>query len=283
MQAYYSSGTVNHTGYPSNSQYNDFGSLVADFAYNLLDYSLVNGIVSSPGYSGGPLWTYDGTTPTAVGICVTNNYGVQFTASDISNILSWEVTGTPCYAAGTRILASRGMVAAEDLRIGDLVQTMLDGKLRPIIWIGHRHVDCARHPKPRTVWPVRVSVGAIGPGRPHTDLFLSPDHSIYINGVLIPVKHLINDSTISQVRVAQVNYYHIELPRHEVVLAEGLPAEFYLDTGDRSNFANGSGPIALYPDFTSRIWEAQGCAPLVVAGPEVEGVRTKDGHACREA
>ena len=74
----------------------------------------------------------------------------------------------------------------------------------PIIWIGRREVDCTRHPKPRKVWPVRVAAGAFGPGRPHTDLFLSPDHAVYVNEVLIPIRHLINGSTIAQVPVDRV-------------------------------------------------------------------------------
>ena len=87
------------------------------------------------------------------------------------------------------------------------------------------------------------------------------------------MKHLTNDSTIVQVPVDQVTYYHIELPQHDVVIAQGLPAESYLDTGDRSNFANGGGAVRLFPDFSVRMWEAYGCAPLIVTGPELTAAR----------
>ncbi|HEY6433582.1 MAG TPA: Hint domain-containing protein, partial [Acetobacteraceae bacterium] len=70
-------------------------------------------------------------------------------------------------------------------------------------------------------------------------------------------------------------YFHVELERHAVLLAEGLAAESYLDTGDRSSFSNGGGAVRLYPDFASLRWEAQGCAPLVVTGKEVAGVRAR--------
>jgi len=50
----------------------------------------------------------------------------------------------------------------------------------------------------------------------------------------------------------EVTYYHVELDDHDLLLAEGLPVESYLDTGDRSNFENGGGPIALHPDFSTR-------------------------------
>ena len=76
-----------------------------------------------------------------------------------------------------------------------------------------------------------------------------------------------------------VTYYHIELARHDVILAEGLPAESYLDTGDRSNFTNGGDLIRLFPDFSSdspvatAMWEAKGCAPLIVTGPKLATMR----------
>jgi hypothetical protein len=120
---------------------------------------------------------------------------------------------------------------------------------------------------------VRIEAGAFGPGRPVRDLYLSPNHAVYIDDVLIPAKHLINGSTIAQAPVDEITYYHVELPCHAVLLAEGLPAESYLDIGDRSNFANAGDPVALHPDFASRIWDAAGCAPLVVAGPALDAAR----------
>jgi hypothetical protein len=164
-------------------------------------------------------------------------------------------------------------MAVEVLRIGERVRTVLGEATAPIIWIGRREVDCTRHPKPWRVWPVRVAAGAFGPGRPGTDLFLSPDHAVYVEEVLIPIRHLVNGTSIAQVPVDRVTYYHLELPRHDVVLAQGLPAESFLDMRDGSNYANRPGPIRLCPDFSARMWEAFGCAPLVVTGRELEAAR----------
>jgi len=75
--------------------------------------------------------------------------------------------------------------------------------------------------------------------------------------------------------MAKLVYYHVELDRHDVLLAEGLPAETYLDTGDRSIFENGGGPIALYPDFASRVWEAEGYAPLVIVDQALASIRQR--------
>jgi hypothetical protein len=150
---------------------------------------------------------------------------------------------------------------------------VLGGTLRPIAWIGRREVHCAHHPQPRKVWPVRVAVGSFGPGRPHRELFLSPDHAVYIADVLIPIRCLINGSTIVQMPMDVVVYYHVELPRHDVLLAEGLPSESFLDIRDGSNYANHPGPARLYPDFSARMWEAFGCARLIVTGPELDVAR----------
>ena len=60
---------------------------------------------------------------------------------------------------------------------------------------------------------------------------------------------------------------------YDVVFAEGLPTESYLDAGDRGNFGNSGVPVVLYPDFSSRIHEAEGCAPLVVTGSKLDKAR----------
>ena len=100
----------------------------------------------------------------------------------------------------------------------------------------------------------------------------------YAQQVLIPIRHLINGTSIVQVPVDRVSYYHIELPRHDVVLAQGLPAESFLDMRDGSNYANRVGPVRLYPDFSARMWEAFGCARLVVTGPELAATRALVGR-----
>ncbi len=178
-----------------------------------------------------------------------------------------------CFAAGTRIAGPHGEVPVETLRVGDRV-TLAEGGAAEVVWIGYRAVDATQHPMPRKVWPVRIAAGAFGAGVPRRDLFLSPDHAVFVQDVLIPVKRLINGSTIAQVPVDRVVYYHIELPQHDVVLAEGLPVESYLDTGDRSDFANSGGPVRLHPDFNVLAWEALGCARLVMVGPELDAART---------
>jgi T5SS/PEP-CTERM-associated repeat protein len=172
-----------------------------------------------------------------------------------------------CFAAGTRIATPGGEVPVEQLRVGQPVVTVLGGRPQPILWIGHRRIDCRRHPNPAAVWPVRIREGAFGPGLPVRDLFVSPDHALLIDDVLIPAKYLLNGGSVAQAPVDSVSYHHIELASHDVVLAEGLPAETYLDTDGRATFDNGQAPTRLHPDLSALLWEAKGCAPLVVTGP----------------
>ena len=233
------------------------------------------------GMSGGPALVATANGLQDVGVISTTTDAVQLTGADIDTIQTWEALNGSmlCYAAGTHILMEHGQAAVEHLLIGDLVWTVLGQRKVPIIWIGHRYIDCVRHPNPNKVWPVRISADALGPGLPHRDLFLSPDHAVFADDVLIPIKHLINGTTITQVPVDSVTYYHIELDRHDVLLAEGLPAESYLDTGNRCKFSNCGGAITLHPDFSSHspdtiaIWEAFGCAPLIVTGPRLNAAR----------
>ena len=212
----------------------------------------------------------NGATVGALNFVTTAQAAAAFTSGDL-------VASFFCFAAGTRIRTERGEVAVEDLRQSDRVWSVLGRCFQPVQWIGFRQANCRAHPRPWRVWPVVVSAGSFGPGLPARDLWLSPDHALFMNGVLIPVKLLVNDTTIRQVAVETVMYYHVELPAHDVLLAEGLAAESYLDVGDRSSFANGGGPVALHPDFVAQrwelCWEAESCAPLYVTGPEMEAAR----------
>lgn len=171
-----------------------------------------------------------------------------------------------CFARGTRIATPDGPVAVEDLRVGDRALAP-DGTASPIVWIGTRTVACAAHAKPASVMPVRIRAHAFGPARPERDLVLSPDHAVFADGALIPVKHLVDGDAIATLRTDSVNYFHVELPRHGLVLAENLPCESFLDTGQRTY------PDRTAPGFAIRTREAASYTDLVVTGPRVAGVR----------
>ncbi len=177
----------------------------------------------------------------------------------------------PCFARGTRIDTPDGEVPVEALEAGDRVGLARGGSAT-VRWVGHRRVDLRRHAWPEAVRPVRVCADAFGPGLPRRDLRLSPEHALLLGGVLVPVHVLVDGAAVMQEAPDRVTYFHVELDRHDVILAEGLPAESYLDTGNRAGFANGAVTL-LHPDFAPGLDAAEPCAPLVLAGPQVEAAR----------
>ena len=178
-----------------------------------------------------------------------------------------------CFAAGTRILTGRGEVAVEHLRVDDLVRTR-DGRLAPVRWLGRRDLDCSRHPRPWDVCPIRIWADAFAAGSPKCELILSPDHAVLFGGGLIPVRYLLNGATVLREPAGPVSYWHVELDRHDVILADGLACESYLDTGNRAAFANGGSATRMHPDFARTAWDAGACAPLCCDGDVVAAARS---------
>lgn len=175
-----------------------------------------------------------------------------------------------CYAAGTRILTATGERTVETLRAGDQVVTLVGDErvIRPVKWVGRRRIDIAKHPRPDAVAPVCIQRGAFADAVPHRDLRVSPDHAILVDGKLVCARQLVNGMTIQQEKdTASVEYFHVELDNHAILLAEGLPAESYLDTGNHGFFANAGEPLTLHPDLTDAAAypsrEAGSVAPFV--------------------
>jgi hypothetical protein len=253
------------------SDFSNIDSIVLTGISNAASATLVGNLLD--------LKTSGGTFVTAVTLNAGSMNYSGATFNVVENLGSTKATVTvsgalPCFAAGTRIKTLAGDVNVERLTVGDIVHTHFAG-LTPIVWLGHRHINCGRHRDPSKVWPVLVSAHAFGPRMPERDLWLSPDHAVFVDDVLIPIKHLINGKTIVQRRVEEVTYYHVELGEHDVLLAEGMHAESYLETGSRAGFDNAGGLVSLHPDFGARRWEAFGCAPFVVTGPQLDAVKAR--------
>ncbi|WP_238240147.1 Hint domain-containing protein, partial [Methylobacterium isbiliense] len=186
-----------------------------------------------------------------------------------------------CFGTGTLIRTARGEVPVEALRVGDRAVTA-SGALRPITWIGRRTVHCTDRPaRPGLhvdLWPVRVSAGAFGDGRPARDLLLSPGHPVLVEQggrrVLVPIMCLINGTSIERLPVRTLTYWHVELDGHDLLLAEGLPAESYCDLGTRGWFTDGADHALAHPDLIPP--DAPGrCLPVVLGGPLVEAERRR--------
>ncbi len=152
-----------------------------------------------------------------------------------------------CLGAGTLIATPEGEREVEDLAIGDRIRTSV-GKIVSVKWIGRQTVQ-KLFAGPR-MQPVRIRAGALGDGLPHTNLTVTADHGMIIDGLVINAAALINGSTIDWVPMAElpewVTYYHVETEDHDVILANGAPAETFVDFAGRQAFDNYQEYVDLY-------------------------------------
>jgi hypothetical protein len=221
-------------------------------------------------------------TLTGTGPNETLAFDGHFTTKDFtltSIVAGTEITtDIPCFCAGTRILTTTGEKPVENIIPGDELITVLPGgpASRKVIWTGQRQIKIAQHAAPALIRAIRIRIraGAIAPGVPERDLRLSPHHAVYLDGCLFEAQALVNGDTIFQEQNTEiVTYHHIELDAHSIILANGLPTESFLDTGNRYMFDN-NGPLTLHPDFRPK-GDADFCAPLIRGGLLLTAMRDK--------
>jgi hypothetical protein len=151
-------------------------------------------------------------------------------------------TGCSCFLRGTNIETVAGERKVEDLAIGDLLPTVFGG-ICPIQWIGRYGYKKSDPSKPwsKFAQPVRIIRSALAPNVPHTDLYVTQGHGLFIDGVIIPVSGLINGTTIALYAADEydeLESFHIKLETHDVIHAEGAPCETLLNVDENaSNFA----------------------------------------------
>ncbi|WP_158928780.1 Hint domain-containing protein [Acidisphaera sp. S103] len=166
-----------------------------------------------------------------------------------------------CFRTGTAIATPDGEQPVEHLKPGDLVLTA-GGQARPVVWIGTGRVLATRGRRTAAT-PVIVRKDALAPNVPNRDLHVTRAHALYIDKVLIPVEFLVNHRTIVwDDRAQEVELYHVELESHDVLIANGAPAETYRDDGNRWLFHNANSGWHLPPQPP--------CAPVLTGGPIVD-------------
>ncbi|MEL6582943.1 MAG: Hint domain-containing protein [Pseudomonadota bacterium] len=191
--------------------------------------------------------------------------------------LTFDTTNV-CFAGGTRITTAAGERAVEDLRVGDLVVTA-DNGLKPIRWIGSRTLSSVRLQLFPPLRPIRIKAGAFGPNTPAQDLLVSAQHRIHLATsstqllfgmpeVFVAAHHLIDGKrVIFEADATEITYYHIMCEQHEIVFANGCPAETFhpgpvgLSTLDDDGLRD---MIAIFPEI------AQGVTPFPLARPELK-------------
>ncbi len=240
---------------------------------------------------------YSGFSATATRVGSGEDFGSDIEGFSIQRFAdgsdSFENDGTPtpatqniCFADGVRIRTPDGTTVVEDLCVGDLVLTR-DRGARPVKWLFSATQDedaLSRLPKLR---PIVISSGALGNGLPDEDLRVSAQHRIAVTGkiaermfghdtVLIAAVHL---QQLPGVYVdegcAEVTYFHVMLDRHEVLFANGVPAEsLYLGEQSMKTLSAEAKEemFSIFPDLRAKIRNAS----LASASPIVEGRRAKN-------
>ena len=191
----------------------------------------------------------DGVTPEDFGN-IPDGSSVQRSPDGSDNIVVANPTpGAPeCFLTGTRILTENGDQLVEELEIGDRVQTA-DGKIEAVKWIGYQTINPSEILNPLRGNPVQIKAGALGENTPTRDLFISPDHALLVDGLLINAGALVNDISIIKTQPTETFvYHHIELENHALLVAEGTFAESYMPQNEeRLVYDNGAEYEELYP------------------------------------
>jgi len=179
-----------------------------------------------------------------------------------------------CFCAGTMIKTARGEVAVQDLAVGDRIATQ-DGQIRSIRWIGSRQDDMEKYPVDRLheFQPICFKAGSLGPNSPRKDLYVSPLHGMFVDGVRICAFLLVNDRSIVRAKdIKVVEYFHIELDEHSILNANGAWSESYFEYNNfHENFDNG----ATYPQATTQTTDRKHCCPMIWDGEQLDRIKAR--------
>jgi hypothetical protein len=153
-----------------------------------------------------------------------------------------------CFLEGTGIATPTGEVPVESLKVGDKVTTA-EGHSVCVKWVGVQTVANSLMTELNAA-PVVITAGALGNGLPHTDLYVTADHGLIVDGFNIAASALVNHTTIRHVPMAEMpptfTYYHVETEAHNIILANGAKTETFVDYAARRKFANYQEYLDLY-------------------------------------
>jgi len=151
---------------------------------------------------------------------------------------------TVCYAENTLILTEKGYMPIQNIKVGDKIitkgkihqNTYIEKepiKLDEVIWISKFKVNNMNSESR----PICIKKHALGLNSLFKDLYVSPNHSILINGKMTPARFLVNGETVYQdTECDEITYYHLECEEHVAIVANGVLAESYLDCNNRYVF-----------------------------------------------
>jgi hypothetical protein len=188
----------------------------------------------------------------AYDVWVTGDYAYVDDATDFNDSVNLvSPPPPPCFISGTLINTPSGEVPIESLKPGDLICSA-EGP-QPVRFIC-RTSNCLLLLEANDLLPVCIAAGALGELGPSRDLYVSPDHAILIDGHLLQASVLVNGTTITHTSLAhwqqrnnqQIEYLNIELERHQLITAEGLVVESFVDNLPRRDWDNYTAYLSLY-------------------------------------
>ncbi|MDO6591292.1 MULTISPECIES: Hint domain-containing protein [Rhodobacterales] len=192
-----------------------------------------------------------------------------------------------CIGNGAEIETARGPVLIEDLCVDDLVVTR-DNGLQPLRWKYSRSLNQSDFATNPAITPICIKSGALGKDLPRTDLHVSPQHQLLIEGqavdlitdsaaCLVKAKHLCGyvENVFQDRACTGIEYFHLLFDRHEIIFANSIPTESFFP-GDQALEAMDNGQIeeleALFPGLgqapqadyiTLKQWEATVVAEML--------------------
>lgn len=182
-----------------------------------------------------------------------------------------------CFRAGTLIATSKGLRAVEGITAGASVMTMDHGYQR-VIWTGGLHVSAHDMGRQKMLRPIRIEANTFGPGLPDRALEVSPQHRVLLRSIiarrmfdsfeiLVPAVKLLGIPGVSRLSPTDTHYVHLLLDNHEVLFANGMPAEsLYL--GQQTRFAFEDRP--LFKEAADRSGTAKAARKLVQRDGDVD-------------
>jgi len=163
----------------------------------------------------------------------------QFGFGTMESVLVLDDFVLTCFTAGTMIDTPQGPRAIEELRAGDLVNTLDHGPC-PLRLVTSRRVseaELAMRPEWR---PVVIEADCFGPGAPCADLVVSPAHRILLEGykvnlmfgeeqVFAPANAMAGhvEGCRRLTKSGPVTYYHLLFDTHQIVVSNGLHTESF--------------------------------------------------------
>ncbi|MEP5153674.1 Hint domain-containing protein [Planktotalea sp.] len=141
-----------------------------------------------------------------------------------------------CFTQDTLIRTPLGERKVSSLKAGDCVETA-EGKLRKIIRTNLRKISALQQAREPRLRPIRIKAGALGHGLPERDLLVSRQHRVLVSSriaqrivghaeILVPAIQLVGIEGVEiDNSLTPLEYHHFLFDEHEVVLANGAPAE----------------------------------------------------------